>query len=1034
METADGTAASTSRGMAEFSSPGGPRRRDTLMQSLTSQSATAVSIAIQETPNGDEVAQEVGLFSAAGRKVEVPPAAEAATHVGPLATHLTPIHSLNGSPLPLPTSSRPSSSHVSGTVEEVTATPFEPYLKNWTVTILRFFHGYLYLVAFTLVIAIGINFQLSVFFSVFSSASIASNYAGVMSRLSFALLFGVVVSIVAVIIWRHFVMAVRGLSNITLRKTPAAVDDYLRKSDEDAKAKAGKASSAVEPFIPLWLQTFLDLLVQILAAVALDFFPIVMAVVYNRSTAYDFVSAWLQWAIISAIVLSLFYTLAELTATLTQLSVNLATVIVRTRGLPLPARLRYLFTRSNFQVRTLNAFVEHRGFRLLRTGRTYITERSSRLWLSFRFIAGFTYYVGWLILASSLFLFVDFILFVRAIVLSSSSTSDDVNATDLPALPTAVAPTLLYFVCVAHAWIWIRPWGKILDHYRKTHIQSDRAREVTEAKPSDSMAPRSPEPPELLEAINRAIFEEGAIQAPRNTVTLTSHRDAQTDRDVLKSSKDVEALVPYVMFKGLRNSWISGLFIGLLFLNAIVMVIGLAKEDRSFLLVVCLLFFIPYFLSLAAFSYIVRPASLAAAEAAGVFDGPLRRFYRFNHAVSVTFYAVIPAIVLVLGLVWYVVTNGSTGSKVGTGALAVLYIALAIALLIFLTNVQGFPTTVFLSVYGLLFLVFLLIFITAATFTSGAAPQEAYAGFNTSWQVTPVLVRPGDLSFGAVAKYPTGPPAVCGVNVGNLSVIDFALMSTIAYDNRENVSLDLATWMGGDWKVNHYNTNPLLNFYEFYSPSRNLSVVAVRGTNSLTDVLTDMDLWSESAIFQTADFFVPTVRVWPVGFTQKLVDLASMTSWLNISEFKFKNLTDHVQSVLRNRSGDQVVLTGHSLGGGLASIVAAEAGLRSVVFSPPGILYSSKKFGIEASPDTMAQTLTSIVVDRDVVSKVDSVPGTIHHITCDESPVTCHSLTRTTALLQSWCGDTGRYALLSGYCDYVERFGGAKCPKDIRRT
>lgn len=45
--------------------------------------------------------------------------------------------------------------------------------------------------------------------------------------------------------------------------------------------------------------------------------------------------------------------------------------------------------------------------------------------------------------------------------------------------------------------------------------------------------------------------------------------------------------------------------------------------------------------------------------------------------------------------------------------------------------------------------------------------------------------------------------------------------------------------------------------------------------------------------------------------------------------------------------GRQVVLTGHSLGGSLAKIVAAAAGVPVVAVASPGVFLSARGFGVD---------------------------------------------------------------------------------------
>mmetsp|Transcript_20380 Transcript_20380/g.28234 ORF Transcript_20380/g.28234 Transcript_20380/m.28234 type:complete len:127 (-) Transcript_20380:46-426(-) len=102
----------------------------------------------------------------------------------------------------------------------------------------------------------------------------------------------------------------------------------------------------------------------------------------------------------------------------------------------------------------------------------------------------------------------------------------------------------------------------------------------------------------------------------------------------------------------------------------------------------------------------------------------------------------------------------------------------------------------------------------------------------------------------------------------------------------------------------------------------------------------------------------------------------------------------------------RVVLTGHSLGGAVANIVGAKLRLRAVAFSPPGIYWSSHKFGIP-STDRIDAEVFSVVPERDVVPSIDRQRGLVQYITCPEefSSIGCHDIIHSLCNLANACRD-----------------------------
>jgi putative lipase involved disintegration of autophagic bodies len=104
---------------------------------------------------------------------------------------------------------------------------------------------------------------------------------------------------------------------------------------------------------------------------------------------------------------------------------------------------------------------------------------------------------------------------------------------------------------------------------------------------------------------------------------------------------------------------------------------------------------------------------------------------------------------------------------------------------------------------------------------------------------------------------------------------------------------------------------------------------------------------------------------------------------------------------------NEVVLTGHSLGGGLAKIAAIRSQHVAVTFQSPGIHLSRIKFGIDVDAD-FGPHLVTVVTLGDVVHTIDVQRGTTQETTCNAQPWDCHSSVLVYQLLVQSCGDPQR--------------------------
>merc|ERR1712048_1364303 len=84
-----------------------------------------------------------------------------------------------------------------------------------------------------------------------------------------------------------------------------------------------------------------------------------------------------------------------------------------------------------------------------------------------------------------------------------------------------------------------------------------------------------------------------------------------------------------------------------------------------------------------------------------------------------------------------------------------------------------------------------------------------------------------------------------------------------------------------------------------------------------------------------------------------------------------------------------IVLTGHSLGGGVAQVIGSRLGVSTLVFSSPGVGYSVKRFGM-LKEDTMnghavqaaESKVVNVVPALDVVPRVDLQIAVTQQIEC----------------------------------------------------
>lgn len=226
------------------------------------------------------------------------------------------------------------------------------------------------------------------------------------------------------------------------------------------------------------------------------------------------------------------------------------------------------------------------------------------------------------------------------------------------------------------------------------------------------------------------------------------------------------------------------------------------------------------------------------------------------------------------------------------------------------------------------------------------------------------------------------------------SIPDFGLLSKLAYEpDVETMQSALQQYFPG-WRVSHKHWAAVntgwSSFFEFASPDNATSVIAVRGTNTALDILNDVVLWTPAAVMQFFGLIGPEflpLNVMPVAMA-RIVDFFDGSN--NYTSF-FMDLLGYVTRRISEEPQREFFLTGHSLGGGLATLVAAETGVRAVTFMAPGVSVTSHVVFQRFSSKASRPQVVTVQPEYDVFSRLDTQQGLVVPLACKASnKAFCH--------------------------------------------
>jgi len=211
-------------------------------------------------------------------------------------------------------------------------------------------------------------------------------------------------------------------------------------------------------------------------------------------------------------------------------------------------------------------------------------------------------------------------------------------------------------------------------------------------------------------------------------------------------------------------------------------------------------------------------------------------------------------------------------------------------------------------------------------------------------------------------------------------------------------------------------------------------VIAVKGTSTTSDAFLDTSLYGAVKILQLFNNFLPILTLIPLGEIQYLLQITDMMA--STESRPWHSLENQVKLYKKKYSNHTVFLTGHSLGGGIAQIVASRTQIPAVVFSAPGVVYSASKFGMHMQE--CRRKVWVVMPDQDVVPRVDLQAGTVQQILCRdpngeaEYAWLCHSIQRTACEIFRMCGDRWKRDFTGGCNDYIDQTElGKDFPSDV---
>lgn len=284
-------------------------------------------------------------------------------------------------------------------------------------------------------------------------------------------------------------------------------------------------------------------------------------------------------------------------------------------------------------------------------------------------------------------------------------------------------------------------------------------------------------------------------------------------------------------------------------------------------------------------------------------------------------------------------------------------------------------------------------------------------------------------------------------NDTRLALVDFAQMSSACYelvDKEENeTKVELNRTFPGWQLIKRVRQLDFKDISFIHIKRGNTHVIAVRGTQTLYDVLQDFNIFMPTVALQLAGDVGPHVA----DMSRILEVVTAFADWSGVigpgrrARADARNLDSLYDYVAEMKNGSEhgsvFYLVGHSLGGGYALAVGALQNVTAVTFSAPGLGSTSVILSPKPNPSALRQTGINVVPANDPVPQVDQQVGAVLKIDCGAGFLGCHSLTSTMCELSAVCGDAGGRPFARNYkfpCAACEKTGQHQCSESPRQV
>ena len=190
------------------------------------------------------------------------------------------------------------------------------------------------------------------------------------------------------------------------------------------------------------------------------------------------------------------------------------------------------------------------------------------------------------------------------------------------------------------------------------------------------------------------------------------------------------------------------------------------------------------------------------------------------------------------------------------------------------------------------------------------------------------------------------------------------------------------------------------------SNEKPLSIFAIQGSIKKLDWWVDIEIFCSSAIFSflnrislsQLESLTSNVITWLL--TLPLRSLEKLTLLKKYTESLEPLISEEIKKI---KDSKNIIIIGHSLGGGLSKFFGLKYHKESISFSGPGITPLEYKLKHELNYKYFKNNLIDVIPDYDIIPRIETSAGIRYRVLCNKGFFQCHNIERTICQMGATC-------------------------------